>query len=80
MRAFVEVETAIGIVLVNLDNVDCVTSDAENNTAIISFTSGSDDYMRTLEPYEEIRQKIADVSQVWVINQPKYIHTEEESE
>lgn len=80
MKAFIEIETAIGIVFVNFNNVDCVTKNRENGTAIISFTTGSDDYMNTLEPYEEVRQKIADIYRVWVINQPKYIHTEEVSE
>lgn len=80
MKAFIEIETAIGIALVNFNNVDCVTKNKENNTAIISFASGPDDYMNTLEPYEEVRQKIADICRVWVINQPKYINTEEVTE
>ncbi len=75
-NTFIEVETSNGIMLINFDNVDSI-SKAEDGTAVISFTAGVDDYMHTLETYEEVRRKIADMCGIWAINEAKYIDTVE---
>lgn len=62
MATFIEVETIIGLVLINLDNVDCISSNAETNETAISFTTGPEDYICSVEPYEVIKSKIAGAS------------------
>lgn len=63
MAQFIEVQTKIGPMLVNLDTVDTIFNNARENHAVITFASDNENYVNTEETYEEIvsRIKIGDV-------------------
>ena len=63
MAQFIEVQTKIGPMLVNLDTVDTIFNNAKENHAVITFSSNNEDYIDTKETYETIvsRIKLGDV-------------------
>ena len=63
MAKFIEVQTKLGPMLVNLDTVDTIFNNARENHAVITFASDNENYVNTEETYEEIvsRIKIGDV-------------------
>lgn len=63
MAQFIEVQTKIGSMLVNLDTVDTIFNNAKENHAVITFSSNNEDYIDTKETYETIvsRIKLGDV-------------------
>lgn len=66
MAQFIEVQTKLGPMLVNLDTVDTIFNNAQENHAIITFASYNENYVNTEETYEEIvsRIKIGDIYNV----------------
>lgn len=74
MALFIEVETRVGMMLINIDNVDCISKSTETNEAIISFSTGPDEYIQTVETYQDVRGKIADVSKGWFENSNSEAH------
>lgn len=70
MNGFIEVDTPIGMLLINVGNIQCVARNQETGKANILFTH-PDDYMHTNETYEEVQRKIKETRAICNVGNSK---------